>query len=220
MGSSSRIQSARSHVSMLKLALISIPFLCSSALALATAAAFTSKNGIAAPEVVPVSTVGNVAAVQGTVLGDTRLFFQNPDNSIQQLDLNSPFNGGGHFQNSAVLVPANEVLANTPIAAVTINGTDLQEIHLFFVSPSNVLSEYIWTTSSSNWHGGPSCTTCITTIGFVVQPGSKVLYVMANDAVGSPATLRVGFVSAGAPGTFSEADFSPAKGWQLAQLPN
>ncbi|KAJ7811337.1 hypothetical protein B0H14DRAFT_3479789 [Mycena olivaceomarginata] len=200
MGSSSRIQS--------------------SALALATAAAFTSINGIAVPEIVPVSAVGNVAAVQGTAVGDTRLFFQNPDNSIEEFAINSPFNGGGHFGGSGVLAPANEVLADTPIAAVTINGTDLQEFHVFFVSPKNILSEYIWTTSSGINHGGPNCTTCITASGFVVQPGSKVLYVMANDAVGSPATLRVGFVSAGAPGTISEADFSPAKGWQLAQLPN
>jgi hypothetical protein len=87
------------------------------------------------------------------------------------------------------------------------------------VSPTNILSEYIWT-NAIGWHGGPSCTNCITRSGFVVQPGNKVLYAIANDAAGSLATLRVGFVSAGAPTTISEADFSPTKGWQVAQLPN
>ncbi|KAJ7213620.1 hypothetical protein GGX14DRAFT_393104 [Mycena pura] len=128
------------------------------ALALATDAASTSKNGIAAPNIVPLSPVGNVAAVQGTN-GDTRLYSQNPDNTIQETAVSSTFNGGGHFY---------------PCARS----------------------------------------------GFVVQPGNKVLYAIANDAAGSPATLRVGFVSAGAPATISEADFSPAKGWQVAQLPS
>ncbi|KAJ7107492.1 hypothetical protein C8R44DRAFT_744680 [Mycena epipterygia] len=82
---------------MLKLAFLPtllVLFLCSSAVASATAAASTSRNGIAAPEVVPVSAVGNVAAIQGTVLGDTHLFFQNPDNSVEEFAMNSPLTAG------------------------------------------------------------------------------------------------------------------------------
>ncbi|KAJ7892413.1 hypothetical protein B0H13DRAFT_1625594, partial [Mycena leptocephala] len=159
---------------------------------------------------------GNVAAVQATN-GDTRLYSQNSNNTIQEIGVSSPFNGGGHSFGPDSLVPGAEALGGTPIAAAIVNGTGFQEIHFFFVSPTNILSEYIW---ADAWRGGPSCTDCITRSGFVVQPGNKVLYAVANDAAGSPATLRVGFVSAGAPGTISEADFSPTKGWQVAQLPS
>ncbi|KAJ7131856.1 hypothetical protein C8R43DRAFT_1207096 [Mycena crocata] len=186
---------------------------------------FNSVLGIAAnavraapkPEVFPVSALGNVAAVQSIPSGDTRLWFQNVDRSISQIAASGPFTSGGRFESVFTLVPGSEVLSGTPIAAATVNGTSLQEIHLFFLSPTNILSEYIWD-NFIGWHGGAGCTTCITTNQFVVQAGSKVLYVMGNDAAGNTADLRVGFVSAGAPGTFSEVNFTPAKGWQLAQL--
>ena len=87
------------------------------------------------------------------------------------------------------------------------------------MSPAQVLSEYIWT-DALGWRGGPSCTVCITADTFSVQPNSKVLYAMGNNAVGNTASLRVGFVSAGAPTTLSEVDFTPAGGWKLVQLPN
>ncbi|KAJ7101948.1 hypothetical protein C8R44DRAFT_641048, partial [Mycena epipterygia] len=100
-----------------------------STLALATGATSTSKSGIAAPEIVPLSAIGNVAAVQGTD-GDTRLYFQESDNSIQETAVSSPFNGGGHFSATIGLVPGNEALGGTPIAAVHLNGAILQEVNI------------------------------------------------------------------------------------------
>ena len=106
--------------------------MCSSVLGAATGLAeradSLSKKTIAAPETaVPVSAVGNVAAVQG-ILGDTRLFFQNADSSIEQFSISGPFTSG-HFQSSGLLVPSQEVLLGTPISAVTVNTTDLDEVN-------------------------------------------------------------------------------------------
>ncbi|KAJ7862077.1 hypothetical protein B0H13DRAFT_1638869, partial [Mycena leptocephala] len=163
---------------------------------------------------------GNVAAIQAPPAGgDTRLYFQAANNSIQQMAISGPFTSG-HLYASRELVPANEVQANTLIAATTINGEDFQEVgfvHVFFISPSNVLSEYIFH-PNTGWRGGPSCTECIDTSGYVVQPGNRVLYAMGNSEAGSLALLRVGFVSAGAPDGLTEADYNLTNGWRLAQM--
>ncbi|KAF7342400.1 hypothetical protein MVEN_01829000 [Mycena venus] len=89
------------------------------------------------PETRPVTFVGNVAAVQATALGgDTRLYYQNPDNSIQETAISGPFAvGTSVFQASGLRIPANETLPGTPIAAVTFNGNSFQQIHVYFVSP-------------------------------------------------------------------------------------
>ncbi|KAJ7711097.1 hypothetical protein B0H14DRAFT_700280 [Mycena olivaceomarginata] len=130
------------------------------------------------PETRPVTFVGNVAAIQATALGgDTRLYYQNPDNSIQETAISGPFAvGTSVFEGSNLLIPANEILPGTPIAAVTFNGNAFQQIHVFFVSPDNILSEYAWT--GTVWKGGPSCSDCVTANRFAVQPGSKMLYAM------------------------------------------
>ncbi|KAJ6567592.1 hypothetical protein DFH09DRAFT_441726 [Mycena vulgaris] len=175
---------------------------------------------IISPGFVPVTFVGNVAAMQATDLnGDTRLFYQNADGSIQELAINGPFTGGT-LTGSGLLVPVGQAMPGTPMAIANL-GTKFTELHVFFVSPSNILSEYIWLEATGSWHGGASggCTTCVDVNRFTVQSGSKVLYAMGNSVGGAPATLRVGFVSAGIPGTLAEVDFTAAKGWQLAQLP-
>ena len=80
--------------------------------------------------------VGNVAAVEGNTaagVGDSRLYFQNPDNSISQLAISSSL-AKPHTTNSPgdVIVPSSEVLYGTPIAATTVNGTALQEVSNVF----------------------------------------------------------------------------------------
>jgi hypothetical protein len=59
--------------------------------------------------------------VQATDLGgDTRLFYQNADNSIQQTGIHGAFNIGT-FTGTGLIVPAQEVVAGTPIAAALIS---------------------------------------------------------------------------------------------------
>ncbi|KAJ6570451.1 hypothetical protein DFH09DRAFT_1153586 [Mycena vulgaris] len=172
-----------------------------------------------APEIRPISTASSASAVQNHT-GDTRIFYQNTDDkSIHQIVLLGTFSSGS-FEADGSLIPANEVLLGTPIVAVSANpdGLNFQDIHVFFVSPTNILSSYVWQ-PSTGWRGGSSCAPCITNSMFGVQAGSKLLYAMANGAAGSPALLRVGFVSAGATSTLSEATFTAAVGWRLAQIP-
>lgn len=84
-----------------------------------------------------------------------------------------------------------------------------------------MLSEYIWqdtnpTGTPNGVQGGPSCLDCITKEGFTVVPGSQVLYALGNPAANQ---VRVGFGSAGAPNTVTEA-VNSGSGWQIAVLPN
>lgn len=83
------------------------------------------------PDVLPLAPAGNIAAVQGNTGsdGDTRLYYQNSDNSITELVINTAFIRS-HTTNypGSILVPGDQVRTNTPIAAVTVNGTALQEV--------------------------------------------------------------------------------------------
>ncbi|KAJ7633935.1 hypothetical protein B0H17DRAFT_1149855 [Mycena rosella] len=177
----------------------------------------SSNNTLITPSPIPLSFVGNVAAIQAPAgAADTRIYYQEPDNSIHVLLISGPFTTGRWF-GSELVVPAAEVQFNTLIAAVTIDGGDFTLAYLFFISPSNVLSGYIGT-PAAGWVGGPACTDCITALNFVVQPGNRVLYAMGNDDPGSPAVLRVGFISAGAPDTLTEIDYDPTNGWRIAVL--
>ncbi|KAJ7256735.1 hypothetical protein C8J57DRAFT_1517369 [Mycena rebaudengoi] len=166
------------------------------------------------PDITPVSFVSNVAAIQASS-GDTRIYYQNADNSIQAIAISGPFTTGALYI-SVVIVPTNQVQPNTLIAAA-MRGDDFEEVHVFFISPLRILSEYIFTVTT-NWRGGPNCTDCIDASQFVVQPGNRVLYAMENSAVGGQKNLRVGFVSAGAPNTLTEAVYDPVQGWRLAQM--
>ncbi|KAJ7077618.1 hypothetical protein C8R44DRAFT_628414 [Mycena epipterygia] len=162
--------------------------------------------------------MGNIAAVQ-VPNGDTRLFSQDSTGAILEWGVTGPFttglNGG-----SSILVPANEVLPYTPIAAVAVGNPGYAGVRLYFLSPEHVLSEYIWPTTipqnRNGFMGGPSCTTCLTTQGIVASSSSDVLYAMANPAFNQ---FRVGFTSAGQPTTLSEAENFGA-GWQVNTYPN
>ena len=95
------------------------------------------------------------------------------------------------------------------------------QIHLFFYSPNNLLSEYYYAVTSAGgnngWLGGPACTTCIQQSGFFGVNGSQVLYAFENPADG---TIRVGFISAGSPGTLSEAIKTTPNGvWSVSTMP-
>ncbi|KAJ7899745.1 hypothetical protein B0H13DRAFT_1718066 [Mycena leptocephala] len=168
--------------------------------------------------IVPITPFSAASAVQGHT-GDARLHWQNGpgDGGIYQIDVNGPLTTGIHVATTPI-VPGNEALLGTPIATVVnldSSGT-ISEIRLYFFSPDHVLSEYI--EDSSGVRGGPFCTDCITTLRFGVEPGSTALYALRDNAASG--IIRVGFISAGAPTTFSEAVFTTQGGWQLGQLHN
>ncbi|KAF8896005.1 hypothetical protein BD779DRAFT_1667882 [Infundibulicybe gibba] len=166
---------------------------------------------------VPLSPRGGVGAIQASN-SDTRLYYQNGDGSINEISISNAFDSG-HITANNTIIPANQAQLGTPIAAITTNGDFPQgTIHVYFFSPSDILSEYIWATGIG-WRGGPSCTECLTTSKIAVIPGSKVLYAMGNPLTRS---LRVGFESTRFLGTLTEADKSGDLGstWKVFPLPN
>ena len=80
------------------------------------------------PEVLALSPVGNIAAVLDDLgTGESRLYYQNSDNSITELAVGASLIHS-HTTNypGNLLVPGDQVLNNTPIAAATIG--ELQEV--------------------------------------------------------------------------------------------
>ncbi|KAJ7060368.1 hypothetical protein C8F01DRAFT_1058479 [Mycena amicta] len=189
------------------------------ALAAAAIPANSTEPNLSAAAIWPISFPGNPGAIQSPGTGsDTRIYYQTPTGDIDVVRITAPFTSG-HVSSEMLIVPANEVISGTPIVALSVNapaGADFTEVHLYFFSPNNILSEYIF--SSSVWRGGPTCTDCLTRQGFVNQAGSKVLYAMLDTTVGSLARLRVGFVSAGSPLGLTEADWDATNGWRLATM--
>ncbi|KAJ7875194.1 hypothetical protein B0H13DRAFT_2037351 [Mycena leptocephala] len=159
--------------------------------------------------------MGNVAAVQLSASADTRIFFQDSTGAIIEGGVTAGKNIGNNL-----LVPANQVLPHTPIFAINAPTAASYMIRLYFFSPENVLSEYIYPTTiaqnTNGFMGGPSCTVCLTTQGIVGSSTSQVLYAMANPAF---TQFRVGFISAGQPTTVSEAT-NVGGGWQVSTIPN
>ncbi|KAJ4477483.1 hypothetical protein J3R30DRAFT_224395 [Lentinula aciculospora] len=170
-------------------------------------------SNLTADAVVPISGT-NMGAVQ-LPDGNTRVYYQDGNNgSIVQLVISDAFNVG-NFKSSNVWVPSSQVRENSPVAvSLVANGNTFVQIHVFFFSRENILSEYYW--KGNGPQGGAGCSDCVTSKGFVGVADSQMLYAMASSAT-SPPTLRVGFVSAGAPNTISEA-VNDGSGWSVASL--
>ncbi|KAL0567138.1 hypothetical protein V5O48_014850 [Marasmius crinis-equi] len=169
--------------------------------------------------VAPLATIAGIQAASG----DSRMFYQKPDGSIWMTCVSGHWTSG-HTTCDSQIVPAGQALSTTPLTAV--NTPDMTEWHLYFVTPTNTLAEYIFQSSAmtatnpSGVRGGPSCTDCITTEQFaVVSTKNKVLnalYQIDNDQP----KLRVWFISAGQPNTVMEAGKQGDQVWQLIGMPN
>lgn len=171
---------------------------------------------------VPLSPVGDVAAVQfgtGTPQAQTRIYYQhNNGNLIQHTVSPGPFTTS-RTDNQNVIVNAQGVLWNTPIAVSAMENGG-QGIHIYYLDKNRVLSEKRFT-SADGWRPTASkrCPGCIQSAGFTVAEGSDALYAVQHSTNAN--VLRVGFVSTGAPGTLTEAvttDFGVT--WVLAPLPD
>ncbi|KAJ3773053.1 hypothetical protein FB446DRAFT_845111 [Lentinula raphanica] len=169
---------------------------------------------LTANAIVPISGT-NMGSVQ-LPNGDTRLYYQDRNNgSIIEVVISNAFTIG-QYEASLVLAPFSEVRSNSPVAvSLVADGDTFLQVHTFFFSKENILSEYYWETGIGI-QGGADCSTCVTSKGFVGVADSQMLYAMASSAT-SPPTLRVGFVSAGSPDTISEA-VNTGSGWSVASL--
>jgi len=171
-----------------------------------------------ATDFVPVTPLGGVAAVDlGS--GISQLYYQNSaDGIIYAYGVQGgPFVTGSTFFAGVPLIPADQVLSGSPIIAVTMTIAGVQQVHVFFISPTLVLSEWVFL-SNAGWFAGINCPICITNSGFVVESGTAMLLYVLDDA--TTGAIRVGFISAGDPGTLSEAS-NPGTGiWKAAILPS
>ncbi|THV04309.1 hypothetical protein K435DRAFT_835424 [Dendrothele bispora CBS 962.96] len=178
----------------------------------------------AAPNVFPVDAVGDVTAVRDeTGTGATRIFYQDRNGTINRLCISSaPSQGGSQTcldTTTRDVVPANEVLFGTPLAAMTVVNSAGQfgGSHVYFVKPDHTLGEFI---ANHNPTHGPGCVECIDREGYQVVPGSQVLYAIGTTS-SKTFRRRVGFVSPGQPNTITEATWNiDTKQWSLAVLPD
>ncbi|KAG6807774.1 hypothetical protein H0H92_006429 [Tricholoma furcatifolium] len=141
-----------------------------------------------------------------------RLYFQQAAGSnagtIAEYSLTGPFDTGHIFATGPVpqvIVPADEVAEGSPITAtiLTSNSTPFQEVHVFFLSPSNILSEYYWL-PIVGWSGGSSCgSACVTSLNAHVDTSSDII-ITANQDINND-FLLVTFVDANNTGTLTQA---------------
>jgi len=186
-------------------------------LSLTLAAPSDSPTTRSANTVIPI-TGTNMGAVSLSD-GNTRVYYQDATNgTIIQLVISNDFEIGV-WENSALIVPADEVRQNSPIAVSLLsNAAGFEQIRLGFFSPDNVLSEYIWEAEvTGGFQGGPTCTDCVTNKGFVGAAGSQMLYALETSGT-SPPVIRYGFVlDSGDSNTISEA-VNTGSGWTVATL--
>ncbi|KAK1232433.1 hypothetical protein PQX77_004463 [Marasmius sp. AFHP31] len=185
-------------------------------------AGFASAGPILQPLAYSVSPLAYISGIQSTNT-DSRMFYQKSDGSIWQTCISGHFVGGRTTCDTQI-VPRTEAISSTPIAAVS--NSNLSEWHLFFVSPTNTLSEYIYQASSvsasnpSGIRGGASCADCITSEKLSVfttkNKALEALYHIDNDTP----KLRVWFISAGQTTTITEAGKEGTQRWTTISLPN
>jgi hypothetical protein len=153
------------------------------------------------------------AAVQlGPNLQDTRIYFQRPANDglIERI----------RRSQYTTLRSANQVRANTPIAAITEQGTGglthvgisyyshtklltriiNGQIRVYYVNNANVLSDHVYTRSSETWAPGT-----LADQEYTVVSDSRFLYALNGTADGI--TIRVGFLRVAHPGNITEARY-------------
>ncbi|KAG6812903.1 hypothetical protein H0H92_015455 [Tricholoma furcatifolium] len=173
----------------------------------------------------PFASIGDVSIVYAAAGNDARMYFQPASGTanagtISEYAISGPFDTGRRFGGFQGLVPASEVAQGSPVSATILtsltNGfqevhessssfktlvvNSSLQIHVFFVSPAGILSEYFYDTA---WHGGAGCgSACVTSLGFKVN--SSTIAPTANQNANA-SFITVTFKDANNPGTLSQA---------------
>ncbi|KAF5365217.1 hypothetical protein D9758_005443 [Tetrapyrgos nigripes] len=138
-------------------------------------------NAARAADFFPVSAVGAATGlVNGN--GDTRIYYQSLDGGITQLCVSNAFATGGVTECNSTVVPAEEVLYGTPIAGTVVTAPNgaFNELHVFYLSPDHILSEWRWS-STVGARFGDACPGCVTHSGFQAVPGSQLLSFLSSS---------------------------------------
>lgn len=143
-------------------------------------------------DLLPTNFVGTTMCAAQNDDGKFRVYFQNKDYQIYEMSLNDPKSTTYTLVRLTTdHMPAARI--NTPIATVAAN--DLQEIRVYYITVNSRVQE-LCHTQRHGWQKGA-------TIGTAVE-NSTCLYAQGRFAR-NEANLRVGFQSATAPQTITEA---------------
>ncbi|KAF8964477.1 hypothetical protein BDZ97DRAFT_1757827 [Flammula alnicola] len=139
--------------------------------------------------------------------GDTRIYYQAADGAIHEAGgVGSVASGAAYSDN--ILIPAQDVRINTPVA-VTTWGAEFEQIRLYFIGSDNLIRERRYTRNQTPWGPGG-----LDAKRYKAAPNSGLLYAIVTD--NNP---RVGFQSADAPESITEAAYTLGGGWVDAKLP-
>ncbi|KAG6828855.1 hypothetical protein H0H92_006562 [Tricholoma furcatifolium] len=133
------------------------------------------------------------------------IFFQTSSGTINGMSLSNPY----YPILNETIVPASEARVDTPI---TVAVTSDDDIHVFFISADNFLSEYYL--RNDEWNGGSGCKTCVTASKLSVAAGTRFLSAAVNS---TSDTIVVGFVAAKDDDTITLATKKDGK-WSAAPL--
>lgn len=165
-----------------------------------------------------------------TTTGSTRVCYQDSTTAINVIATTNAFDTGKYIGTNYV-IPAGQARANTPIAVLGISdGASWSQVclvsvckpgltlHLFNPITADPYSVFLSEKClervglhTSNWLPR-RYQLCVTNEGFAGVPDSQLLYVVESSGI-----VRIRFVSAGVPDTFSEAVLSGSE-WSLAPL--
>ncbi|KAG1742374.1 uncharacterized protein EDB91DRAFT_1052118 [Suillus paluster] len=157
-----------------------------------------------ASDLLPINFVGTAMAAVQNEDGKFRIYFQNKDYQIFEMSLNDPKSTVHTLVKLTTSgMPAARI--NTPIAAVACK--DLREIRVYYITTTSRVQEMCHTQGK----GWVKCAT----LGTAAE-NSSCLYAQQRNA--HDVSIRVGFQSAAAPQTITEACYNEHQGWKSRVL--
>ncbi|KAF7340665.1 hypothetical protein MSAN_02138500 [Mycena sanguinolenta] len=137
--------------------------------------------------------------------GDTRIYYQGADGAIYRTSGKGSAVAGAKYSQGVVLVPADKVRVNTPLAVTAWGG--FNEIRLYYIDRTNQIRELCYGFAGDNVPGA------LDSKNYKAAPNSGLLYAFSTAQGG-----RVGFQSADAPGVITEAQILQGGSWATAKL--
>ncbi|KAG7087036.1 hypothetical protein E1B28_013015 [Marasmius oreades] len=181
---------------------LALPFLAHCTHAAPTNSSQTANLAATFPNV---PAIQDVAVVQGANNHPAFLFYQ--DVASADLIAATVSEDGSEIINTESIVPNAELFIGGPIAAVTL---DASELSVFYVNQDTVISEVRRDSTTGEWTRGSACPECIDNqVSFKILRASKILFPMWTSNTASTAEIRLVFVPPSSTGdavTVSEAE--------------
>ncbi|KAJ7450620.1 hypothetical protein FB451DRAFT_1101809 [Mycena latifolia] len=155
--------------------------------------------------VLPSTYFGSGATAMQREDGDTRIYYQGADGAIYHTGGVGSAASGAQYRRGVILVPAENVRFNTPLAVTAWDG--FKETRLYYIDRNNQVRELCYGRMGNFVPGG------LDNMNYKAAPNSGLLYALSN----SKGDIRVGFQSDDAPGVITEAAIAGGS-WASAKL--